>query len=410
MSEPSPSVPRKPGRKEFIALVAMMSALVALSVDTMLPGLPQMAQDLTPNDPNRAQLVVTSFVLGMGLGTLVTGPLSDSFGRKSVLLWGSVIYVASALACAYAQSMEALLIARLVQGLGAAGPRVVALALVRDRYAGRGMARIVSFVMIVFTTVPAIAPSLGALAVAYSSWRLIFWIFIVFAVVLSLWTVIRLPETLSPEHRRPFKARSLRAAVLEMLMHPTCRLSILVQGLGFGCLFATISTVQPIYDLTFDRAHEFHLWFGAIAVLAASASFLNAALVMRLGMIRLVSAMLLAQVVMSAVMIALLLFGVSGNTLFGLFMLWQLSLFFQAGLTIGNLNAIAMEPMGHIAGMAASVIGSLATIIAVILAVPIGLAFDGTPMPLAIGVFVLCALSLILMRRMRDLQDENSTL
>jgi DHA1 family bicyclomycin/chloramphenicol resistance-like MFS transporter len=401
---------RKPGRKEFIALVAMMSALIALSIDAMLPGLPYIAADLTPDDPNRAQLVVTSFVLGMGIGTLFTGPLSDSFGRKPVMLAGAALYIAAAFACAYAQSMEQLMAARLVQGLGAAGPRVVSLALVRDRYAGRGMARIVSFVMIVFTTVPAIAPSLGALIVAYADWRLIFWVFILFAGALSLWLIVRLPETLTEENRRPFRTESLRAAVTEMLTHPTVRLSILVQGLGFGCLFAAISTVQPIYEETFDRAHEFHLWFAGIAILAASASFLNAALVMRLGMIRLVSAMLLAQVVLSALMIGLLLAGVSGTALFALFLFWQLSLFFQAGLTIGNLNAIALEPMGHIAGMAASVIGSLATVIAVVLAVPIGLAFDGTPLPLAVGVFFLCIVALWLMRVMARLQGDGSDL
>ncbi|MDJ0820981.1 MAG: multidrug effflux MFS transporter [Paracoccaceae bacterium] len=387
-------------RVEFIALMAMMFSTIAFSIDAMLPALPEIGAALTPEDVNQAQLVITSFVLGMGIGTLFTGPLSDRFGRRPVIVAGVGLYIISALVAAVAQTLELLLLARVFQGLGAAGPRVVALAIIRDLYAGRIMAQIMSFVMIVFSLVPALAPSLGAVIIALSGWRSVFIAFVVFGSVSVIWMLARLPETLPKESRRPFRLDALWAAVVEMVRHPVVGLSIAVQSLCFGMLFSMLSSTQQIFDITFDRSASFPLWFGGIAVVAASASFLNAALVVRLGMARLVTAMLAVQVALSAGMVAILLGGVSGLPLFAAFVLWQTSVFFQAGMTIGNLNAIAMEPMGHIAGTAASVIGSIATVMAVVFAVPVGLMFDGTPLPLAVGILAEAILALLLMRVM----------
>ncbi|MCC1492685.1 multidrug effflux MFS transporter [Cognatishimia sp. F0-27] len=391
-----------PGRTEFIAMIAMLVATVALSIDGMLPALPEIAADLTPEDINRAQLVVTSFVLGMGVGTLFTGPLSDRYGRKPVVLAGSAIYVIGTVLAVLSWSLEALLAARVLQGLGAAGPRVVAIAIVRDRYEGRGMARILSFIMIVFTTVPALAPAMGALVLTVADWHAIFWVFLVFSLLSSLWLARRLPETLAPEDRRPLNAAALRAAIAEMLRHPVVRLSIAVQGLGFGTLFAMISSVQQIFSETFGKAESFPFWFGVIAVCAASSSLLNAALVVRFGMRRMVTGMLIAQLCFSGAMAVVLVGGIGGPALFALFLFWQFTVFFQAGMTIGNLNAIAMEPMGHIAGMAASIIGSFATVIAVFFAAPVGLMFDGTPLPLALAILLFSALSVLLMMQMKQ--------
>ena len=388
-------------RAEFIALVAMMFATIAFSIDAMLPALPEIGAALTADNPNRAQLVITAFVLGMGVGTLFTGPLSDSFGRRPVILWGAALYIVAALVAARAQTLEVLLAARIVQGLGAAGPRVVALAIIRDLYAGRGMAQLMSFVMIVFSLVPAIAPTLGAGIIALSSWRGIFVAFVLFATVFSVWMMLRLPETLDPAQRRPFRLSAIRSALGEMWAHPVVRLSILVQSLSFGMLFSILSSTQPIFDITFGRADSFHLWFGGIAVVAASASYLNARLVMRWGMRALVAAMLRVQLGVTATVVLAWLWGIEGTAAFALFVFWQTSLFFQAGMTIGNLNAIAMEPMGHIAGLAASIIGAIATVVAVVLAVPAGLMFDGTPLPLALCLLCEAGLALWLMSRMR---------
>lgn len=393
-----------PSRIEFIALLAMLFATIAFSIDAMLPALPQIGADLTPDDLNRAQLVITSFVLGMGVGTLFTGPLSDTFGRKPVILAGAALYMVMALVAATEDSLEMLLVARLFQGLGAAGPRVVALAIIRDLYAGRGMARIMSFVMMVFTLFPAFAPSIGALIIGWTGWRGIFLAFVVFAAVSSLWLTLRLPETLPRENRRPFSIGAIWAAVVEIMATPVVRISIGVQSLVFAMLFSMISTVQQVYDISFGQAEYFPLWFGGVAVVASSGSFINAKLVMRLGMRFLVTTMLTAQAVLAGITVLLFAFGISGVWGFAVFLVWQTSVFFQMGLTAGNMNAIAMEPLGHMAGVAASVIGALATVMAVIIAIPTGLMFDGTPLPLASGIFVEALLGVVLMKRLARIE------
>ncbi len=383
--------PRALSMPEFVALMAMLSATIAFSIDAMLPALPEMGQSLSPDVPNRAQLVIVAFVLGMGAGTLFAGPLSDALGRKRVMLGGAALYCLGAAAAAFAPTLEWLLVARLVQGVGASGPRVAAQAMIRDLYAGRDMARVSSFVMMTFTLVPAVAPLLGAWIIAGFGWRGIFWVFVLFAVVSAAWLAIRQPETLAPEARRPLNFARLRHAAAEVFAHANVRRAIMVQTLVFGMLFATIMSVQPVFDVTFGRAESFPIWFGVVAVLAGSASFLNAHLVGRLGMLWLLRRALAGHLVLSVVLVALWLSGALPDAAqFPLFVLWQVGSFALAGLTIGNLNAIAMQPMGHIAGMAASVISAVSTILAGAIAVPIGQAFNGTPVPLMAGV-ALCA-------------------
>ncbi|WP_263398761.1 multidrug effflux MFS transporter [Salipiger aestuarii] len=379
-------------------MLATLFATIAFSIDAMLPALPQIGAELTPEDVNRAQLVVTSFVLGMGIGTLFTGPLSDTFGRKPVILGGAAIYIAMSLLAATEDTLEGLLFARMIQGFGAAGPRVVALAIVRDLHSGREMARIMSFVMMVFTLFPALAPSIGALIIDVSSWRAIFWAFVLLATISSLWLFLRLPETLPRQNRRPFSVVALKDALAELLGNPVVRITILMQGLIFSMLFSMISQVQQIYDLSFGKGDSFPLWFAGVAVCAASGNVLNAALVMRLGMRLLIQVMLAANVVIVALALTAFIVGVPGGWGFAVFLVWQWSVFFQMGLTIGNVNAIAMEPVGHIAGLAASLIGAVATVIAVIIAAPVGLLFNGTPVPLAAGVLVEAVLALLAMR------------
>jgi MFS transporter, DHA1 family, multidrug resistance protein len=384
---------------EFIALTAMLFATIAFSIDAMLPAFPQIAAELTPADPNRAQLILTSFVLGMGLGTFVAGPISDALGRKRVILGGAALYILGAALAAMAQTLELVLAARVLQGLGAAGPRVVSLAMVRDLYSGRQMARIVSFAMMIFTLVPAVAPALGAVIMAGFGWRGIFGAFIVFTLVSAGWLTLRQPETLPPEARRPLRAGPLREAASEVLRNRTILIAIAVLTLGFAALFGTLSSTQQIFDVTFGRAGSFPLWFALIAVLSGTGSFLNAQIVVRLGMRRVITATLVVQTALALGFAVATVLGLwSAAVYFTVYIAWTVSVFFMAGLTFGNLNALALEPVGHIAGMAASVVGSVSTVAAVFLAAPLGLAFDGTPAPLAFGVAACCGLSVLLMR------------
>ncbi len=261
----APGPAQRLSRGEFIALMGMIFATVAFSIDAMLPALPEIAQALTPDDPNLAQLVLTSFVLGLGIGTLFTGPLSDSFGRKPVIMAGAALYVMGAILAYLAPTLELLLAARILQGLGAAGPRVVATAIIRDLYSGREMAQIVSFAMLIFTIFPAVAPMIGAVIIWGFGWRAIFLAFLIFSALSVGWLLIRQSETLPRAARRPFRLTSLWQAFRETLDLRQMQLSIVVQTLIFGALFGMISSIQPIFDETFGRAASFPFWFAFIA-------------------------------------------------------------------------------------------------------------------------------------------------
>lgn len=394
---------RRLSRPEFIAMSALLFATVAFSIDAMLPALPEIGAELTPDALNHAQYILTSFVLGMGLGTLVVGPLSDSYGRKPVILAGAVLYVIGAALAGLAQSLELVLLGRLIQGLGAAAPRVVALAVIRDLYAGRDMARIVSFVMMIFTLLPAIAPTIGAGIIALTGWRGIFAAFLVFSALSIGWFAIRQVETLPPERRRPLQVASLAEAAREVIANPVARIATLVQTLIFSVLFMNLSSVQQVFDIHFGRGATFPFWFAFIAIVAGSASFTNAMLVGRLGMRYLIRTTIQGQMILSGAMAAMFWAGLwPAWAEFPAYVLWSITLFGMLGLTIGNLNALAMEPLGHIAGMAASIIGALATVGSVILAVPVGQAFDGTPRPLATGAFLAVAGAVLLLRRLPE--------
>ena len=399
----------KLGRVEFVAMIAMLFATIAFSMDAMLPALPEIAAELAPDMAQRAPLILTAFFLGMGIGTFVAGPLSDAYGRRTVVFVGLAIYIISAAVAWYSSTLEIMLIARIFQGLGASGPRVVSAAIIRDLFVGREMARIISFVMLVFTLVPVLAPAIGALIISVSGWRGIFLAFIIFAVTIAVWMAIRLPETLPVERRRPLRLRLMWVAVVEIFSHPTVRISILVQTLAMSMLIITLMLVQPIYSQVFDRSTSFPFWFGGIALVAGSASIINALLVVRYGMRRLVTITLGAQILLSGAMLIFSLASLTEPYGFVAFVVWQTCLFFQAGLTLGNLNAIAMEPMGHIAGMAASVTGAFSTVIAALVVVPISALFDGTTTPLVMSVLFMAAVGFALMLQMGRVEAQQTS-
>lgn len=252
--------------------------------------------------------------------------------------------------------------------------------------------------MIIFTLVPAFAPALGALIIEFAGWRSIFLAFVVFSLLSVLWLAVRLPETLAVEDRRPLQWPLMIDAVRQMFDQPVVRISIFVQTLTMAILFSVLVLIQPTYQFVFDRLESFPYWFGAIALSSALASFLNALLVMRFGMRRLITVAMVGQILLSSVV--LLFFNSIPAGGFALFAVWQGFVFFQVGLSIGNLNAIAMEPMGHIAGMAASVIGAFSTVIAALIATPAALMFDGTIRPIVGTALVLACVAFALMVQM----------
>lgn len=400
---PSTKTAESPSRVEFVALMATLMAMIAFSIDALLPALPDIAAELSPESPNAAQLVVACLVLGMGLGTLVVGPLSDALGRKPVLLASAVLYCAGAALAWAAPTIETLLAARVIQGLGAAGPRVTVMAIIRDRFEGRQMAQMMSFVIMIFTLVPAIAPTIGAGIIAVAGWRALFASFIALAGIAALWLALRQPETLPQDKRGSLKIGLIAHAAAEVVRHPVVRAATIVQALAFGMLFANISTTQMIFDQTFDEGARFPMWFALMAVLGAAGGALNAVLVVRVGMRAVITTTLIAQCALSAVFLAIAASGAMPMPVyFASYMIWSACVFATAGLTIGNIGAIALEPMGHIAGTAASVVTAFGTVGAALVAGPLGMTFNGTPVPVTAGVLACAIAGVWLMYRMPE--------
>ena len=402
--------PREPiSRAELVALLAMLSATIAFSIDAMLPALPDIGQALYPADPNRAQLVIAAFVIGMGVGTLFTGPLSDALGRRPVAVGGAIIYSLAALYGATSDSLDELLVARAVQGLGAAGPRVTAIAIVRDLFSGRQMARITSFIMIVFTLVPVIAPSLGAGIAWAFGWRAIFAAFAVFSVLSMVWFLIRLPETLPPGRRRPFRPGKLAEGVREVFSNRQVVLAIGVQTLIFGMLFSALMSSQAVFGQVYGKIETFPLWFGFMAAITASSSLLNAMVVVRFGMKRVVTLALLALGGLTALfLLGQVAFWQAGAPPFAVTFLWIAAVFYMAGLGIGNMNAIALEPMGHIAGMASSVVSAASTVASILIAAPVSQLFDGTMFPLTAGILGMSGVSFLLVLMLAETEGNDA--
>ncbi|MEL7459538.1 MAG: multidrug effflux MFS transporter [Pseudomonadota bacterium] len=383
--------PERLARAEFIPLIAMLVATTAFSIDSMLPAMTTIAAELTPDMPNRAQLVVTIFVLGMGLGTFFVGAVADAYGRRPVIIVGAVLYIAASILAYFAASLDTLLAARFIQGIAAAIPRVAANAVIRDLYAGRHMASIMSLILVVFTLVPVMAPALGAVVINAFGWRALFVSFVVFMGLSAAWFAVRQAETLDPADRRPLKLATFTRGFVEVLSNRKVALAILAQCFVFGVLFTLLTTTQPVFVVTFDDEAGFPLWFGLVALISASGAYLNSRIVERVGMRNVVFRAMMALGAAAALYgVVLATSGLPPVLAFPAYVGFMIAVFMTISFSIGNLNSLAMEPMGHLAGMAASVILAISTAGGAILGSVPAVFFDGTPLVPAILVAVYC--------------------
>jgi DHA1 family bicyclomycin/chloramphenicol resistance-like MFS transporter len=369
---------------EFIALVALTFSLIAMSIDSMLPALGDIAADLGAGDPNDRQLVLTAFFGGLTLGQFIYGPISDSTGRKPAMYAGIACFIAGGLICALTHDFTTMILGRILQGFGAAGPRIVAMAMVRDLYAGRAMARIMSFVMAVFILVPILAPAIGQLMLLIADWRAIFYGLVVVGAIDFLWLAMRQEETLKPADRVPLSLGHILRSAWEALSNRVTLGYTLATGFIFGAFISYLGTSQQIFQEHYGTGKLFAVFFGLLAAGIGLASITNAKLVMRFGMRNLSKWALRSACLLSLgfLVIAWLL---GGHPPLWAFVAFMTVLFFFNGLLFGNYNALAMEPMGHIAGVAAAVIGSLSSLVAVSAGTPIGQLYDGTVIPLVAG-------------------------
>jgi DHA1 family bicyclomycin/chloramphenicol resistance-like MFS transporter len=375
----------------------MMMSLVALSIDAMLPALPQIGSDLGAQKTNDRQLVVSVLFLGLAIGQLFFGPLSDKTGRKPAIYAGYSLYIAGALLSIFAISFPMMLLGRLFQGAGVSAPRSVTLAIVRDRYEGRVMARVMSFVMTVFILVPMIAPTLGQAILTFSGWRGIFVSFVLSAVITLMWFALRMPETLAPDNRAPFSLRRILMKTLQIIrIRPALGYTI-VAGLVSGAHLGYLNSAQQVFQELYDLGNLFPLYFAIVALSIGSASFLNARLVLRYGMRSLVWWSLLSVLSLAIAAIAMALM-TAGKPPLWLFMTYLMMTFFCVGILFGNNNSLAMQPLGRVAGIGAAVVGSLSTLIAFPLGTMIGRSYNNTILPLVAGTAILAGLSILIVR------------
>lgn len=382
-------------RTEFIVLIALMISLVAMTTDVMLPGLGLIATDLGQSDPNAGHLVISVLFAGFAVGQLIVGPLSDCYGRRPVIHVSYALFCVGCAMSLFAASFEMLLWGRVLQGLGMAGPRIIAVAIVRDGFEGRAMAKIMSFVMAVFIIVPAIAPAIGQLVMALSGWRATFTLLLVIAVLSWTWFGLRQPETLAPSDRRVFSFKGVFQGIAIICRTPAALGYTISAGLIFGPFLAYLSLAQQIFQGSYGKGEAFALWFGVAALSIGVASIVNSALVERLGM-RFLSNLALIWVIVMAALFMIAVVAWDGLPPFAMFMAWVIATFFSMGLLFGNLNALAMEPLGKMAGLGAAVVGALATAVSIPIGYLISENFSGGVGPLVIGFGVVSVIALLI--------------
>lgn len=379
-------------RPEFIALMAALMALNALAIDVMLPALPYMGEALGISSENERQFVISAYMLGFGIAQLAFGPLSDRFGRRAPLLIGIVVYILAVIAAAFSPNFATLLVFRFIQGMGAAGTRVIATSIVRDRFSGRAMAEVMSLTFMVFMAIPIIAPGIGQLLLLTGPWQTIFFFMGALATIFGLWGFFRLPETLAPENRRPLTFGAIVDGFRIVLTNRVAFSYGLAGTFTFGALFGFISSSQQVYVDIYGLGVYFPVAFAAMAALMAISSFTNSRIVRRIGMRRLSHFSILVFTGFSAIW---LVFALVGFLPLWLFFTLLSIIMFAFGWTASNMNSLSMEPLGAVAGTASAVFGFVQTVGGALIGGFIGQQFNGTVVPVAAGYFVMGALALI---------------
>jgi DHA1 family bicyclomycin/chloramphenicol resistance-like MFS transporter len=375
---------------EFVIVIASLMALIALATSMMLAVLAEIGRTFGV-ETTRTQSVLTAFFVGFSVGQFVVGPVSDRFGRRAVLIGGVTLYLVATVLCVLAQSFETLLIARVMQGLGVAAPRVITVSVVRDCYSGRRMASVMSLAMTALMVVPVVAPAFGQLVVLALPWRWIFVFLALYGVLVMAWMYLRLPETLAPENKRSLQPLSILSAARQALTTRQSLGYMLATGVAQGFLLATLYAAPQVMGELLGMGRYFTIAFGIVAAAMSFAQFLNSQLVGRFGMRFLSHGAIAVGTLASILLLVLARADAIGIVSFTLFMCLCNALFMAAS---SNFNALAMEPQGRIAGTASSLFGSVTTMLQAMIAHTIGQAYDGTMIPIASGM-VACGVTII---------------
>lgn len=393
---------------EFIVLMAMMMSMTALSIDAMLPALSIIGDDLGVQDPNKNQLTISALFLGLAFGQLVYGPISDSTGRKLPLYGGLTIFILGSLISVFATNLSIMIIGRTIQGLGLASPRTVSLAMIRDQFKGREMAKVMSFVMMIFILVPTVAPGLGQLILLFANWKAIFIFIMMMALLILIWFGTRMHETLAEENRIPFSFQRIKKSLIEIFSSKVALGYTITAGLVSSAFIGFLNSAQQIFQDQYNLGEKFPIYFGILAMSIGFSSFLNSKMVMRYGSQFMVK-IAISVLVFIAVLFILIIPNLTTTMPLWLTMLYLVSTLFCIGILFGNLNSMAMEPLGHIAGIGSAIVGSISTFVAVAIGTVIGLRYDGTILPIIYGFAGSGGLSLILIFWIDAFQKKSGT-
>lgn len=375
-------------------------SIVALAIDAILPAMATIGISINSFDPTDNQQLITMIFLGLGIGELVLGPLSDSFGRKPIVYFGFALFGVASLICVAAPSLEWMLIGRVLQGVGLSAARSISISMVRDAYKGDYMAKIMSFVTAFFILVPIVAPAMGKFFLDHFGWESIFYVQLVAALLVTVWFWKRQPETLRPEYKIKFSRRMYLDGLKELLRFRETVAFTIVSGLITGAFMVYLSAAQQIFEDQYGLAEDFPLIFAGLAISVGLSTLLNGTLVVKLGMRRLALIALSLFCAISVTYVAL--FWNTSNPSLWVLIVFLAMQFFTLGFLFGNLRAIAMEPIGHIAGIGSALTGFVSTLIAIPIATYIGSFITGTSVPLFIGFSVCGAVSLLIFISIRS--------
>lgn len=392
---------QKIAQLEFVALMASLMAMVALTIDALLPALTAIGDSLNFQHPNDGQLLITMIFLGLGIGQLVFGPLSDTYGRKKMIYAGLFLFLIASLICVFAVSLKVMILGRILQGIALSAPRTISVSIIRDSYEGNYMAKIMSFVTVIFIIVPTIAPALGKVIADIYNWQAIFYAQLLFAVGIGCWFAIRQPETLAIQNRLPFTATVFSNGIKEVFRYPQTVACTAISALITGSFMVYLSASQQVFQLQYGLVEEFPYIFASLALTVGGATFINGQLVMKFGMEGLLK-WALRGFTLTSVLYIIIFYGSDNPPITYLLAFFGVQFFFL-GFIFGNLRALMMQPIGHIAGIGAAITGFLATVISVPLGTFIGSFVSTTALPMFIG-FACCGItSLVIFYLLRRL-------
>lgn len=382
--------------KEFIALMAVLTSVIPLAIDSMLPAFPQIGTEFNITAAADLQLIIATLFLGFGFGQLIFGPLSDVFGRKPPIYVGVIIFICGSVLSGISSSYTIFLVGRFLQGFGGAAPRIISLALIRDQFAGDSMAKVTSLIMTIFILVPAVAPTLGQGIMYFAGWREIFMLLFAMGLLVLIWFAKRQKETLPPRNRKTLRLPTLWLGLRETFTQPTTVVCMIVSGMVFGIFVGYLGAVQAIFFDLFHVKEQFPLYFAMLALSIGMASVFNARLVMALGMRKLILLAFTSMAFLSNLFVIYLYLNQIDNPPLWLFMIYMSLTFFSVGFLFGNLNALAMQPLGHVAGIGSALLGFTQSSLSVVIGVFLGRFFHDSIIPLALSFGAISLLGLAL--------------